>query len=139
MIANMISREEFDRVIKGNHNLPNKYGAERKEANLQGICEQWLEKQGYRRLTPANALLPGFPAGWYGHLVEPKKNPFMPDLFLFRDGRYLMVELKVEDDNGKIHYGIGQKAMISRIFWKLATSLDEFQNLVYDWEKTKTH
>jgi hypothetical protein len=103
------------------------------ESDLQSACERWLSQRGYRRLTKENAVLEGNPVGWWGHLNEPKKNPFMADIFIFDGhGRCLMVELK----HGKICWGIGQLNQVQRNFWFLATTLDEFQDLVQAWEQS---
>ena len=101
------------------------------ERKLQDACEQWLESQGYVRLTAANAMAAKSPRGWFGHLAQPKGNAFMPDVFVFTKGRpALLVELKVRED-----YRPGQLAMIERGDWVKATNLSEFKALVVAWEK----
>lgn len=103
------------------------------ECDLQTACEQWLDENGYRRLTPENAVLEGNPVGWYGHLPIAKKQPQMPDLFIFDGkGRCLMVELKTEV-NGKIHFGIGQRQQCERKFWQLVTTFQGFQEAIKAW------
>lgn len=101
------------------------------EDELHDACEKWLVAIGYTLLTAANAMAAKNPRGWYGHLSQPKGNPFMPDIFIFRAGRCLLVELKVRED-----YRPGQLAMIERGEWKLATSEEQFAALVITWEKT---
>ena len=70
------------------------------EADLQKVSEQWLHHRGYMRLTADNAVneVPA-PCGWYGHLVQAKKNSFLPDLIIFdyMMQRSLMIELKVRN------------------------------------------
>lgn len=101
------------------------------ERKLQEACEQWLESQGYVRLTAANAMAAKSPRGWFGHLAQPKGNPFLPDVFIFRPAwPSLLVELKVRED-----YRPGQLAMIERGDWVKATNLNEFKALVTAWEK----
>lgn len=38
MISNLISRDEFNRIVKGSENIPNKYGAERKESPMPELA-----------------------------------------------------------------------------------------------------
>lgn len=38
MITNTISRDEFDRIVKGSENIANKYGAERKESDMPELA-----------------------------------------------------------------------------------------------------
>jgi hypothetical protein len=103
------------------------------EKALQARCEQWLELRGYRRLTPANAVRSGEPAGWFGHLSKPKGNAFMPDVFILHRARPpLLVELKVRED-----FRPGQLQMIERGDWRLARSLEDFASLVEAWESER--
>ena len=86
----------------------------RTEAYLQAQCEKWLEGQGFRRLTAANAILEGNPRGWFGHMAQPKGNFFCPDLVIqdCRSGTTHWIELKAVNDKGKISYAHGQRQMI---------------------------
>ena len=100
------------------------------EKELQTTVEQWLHHRGYRRLTADNAAETG-QIGWFGHLVETKKNPLMPDLFIFNTAmdQCLMLELKV-----KAVYQPGQKEMISRGSWVQAFTFQEAEAAVKKWE-----
>lgn len=100
------------------------------ERALQDKCEAWLESRGYKRLTAENALAAKGEVGWFGHLAQPKGNPFMPDLFIFDSRSCLLVELKVRED-----YRPGQLAMIERGQWIKATTLNEFSRIVSEWEQ----
>lgn len=99
------------------------------ERALQDNCEAWLTNRGYMRLTAQNALAAKNERGWFGHIAQPKGNPFMPDLFIFADDQCLLVELKVRED-----YRPGQLAMIERGQWRKATTLAEFSGIVAAWE-----
>ena len=105
------------------------------EAKLQQACEQWLESVGYVRMTAANAVrdVP-WPRGWYGHLFNPKGNPFLPDLLILDSDckAALCVELKTRED-----YRPGQRQMIDRGQWRLARSMAEFCEIVKQWENRK--
>jgi len=111
------------------------------EDDLLARCEAWIDGHGYVFLTAENAMLHSSSGckGFYGHLFKPKKNPFMPDLFMFRrDGQCLFVELKIRDANGKVHYRPGQRQMVEGGWWKLATTEEEFAALVAEWEDDTT-
>ena len=104
------------------------------EKTLQGKCEAVLVEKGYKRLSPINCAEDcKHVRGWFGHLFEARKNPLMPDLFVFnRDmSRCLMVELKVKDV-----YQCGQQEMILRGAWKECRSATEFRNIIEVWENT---
>ncbi len=113
------------------------------EDDLLARCEAWLDGRGYWFLTAENAMLHGLGVaskGFYGHLFDAKKNPFMPDLFIFRRTATravsaLLVELKIATAKGKVHYRPGQRQMIEAGWWKLATTEEEFAALVTEWEK----
>jgi len=65
------------------------------EKELQRLCENWLTLHGFRRRTPEDIKRPGWCAGWFIHMHACKKNPILLDLLiLFRDGRYMEIELK---------------------------------------------
>ena len=100
------------------------------ERRLQEACERWLEECGYVRLTAANAMAAKSPRGWFGHLAQPKGNAFLPDVFIFRQGYALLVELKVRED-----YRPGQLAMIERGEWRKAKTVEEFKSLVNSFEE----
>ena len=102
----------------------------RLEKNLQSTCESWLTQRGYARLTAANADYSTDVRGWYGHLTEARRNPLMPDLFMFdRTGRCLLVEFKVRDA-----YQLGQLAMIESGMWTECRTFEDFEALVTEWE-----
>ena len=113
--------------------VPGAYPADAKsEKELQSQCEGWLMLRDYRRLTAEHAMKGGYVRGWFGHWINNKRNPFMPDLAIFAaGGKCLLVELK----HPPIKYEDGQEAMISRGIWKLATTLDQFIALVKAWEE----
>lgn len=102
------------------------------EKALQTQCEQWLHLRRYHRLTAKNATLNGN-IGWFGHLHEAKRNPLMPDLFIFNEkkDKCLMVELKVRDK-----WRPGQREMVNRGAWYVAWSFQDFEMLVKCWEET---
>ena len=102
------------------------------EKTFQTQCEQYMHHRGYRRLTADNACLSGTPRGWTGHLFNPKKNPLMPDIFIFNPdmSKSLMVELKVKDI-----WQNGQKEMVERGAWTVCFEFDEFVACVKAWEK----
>ena len=103
----------------------------RLEKNLQSTCELWLEHRGYARLTAANADYSTGVKGWYGHLQDTKRNPLMPDLFIFdHAGRCLLVEFKVRDE-----YQPGQLAMIRAGMWTECRTFEAFEALVTEWEQ----
>lgn len=101
------------------------------EKELQKACENWLLLRGYLRLTPDNAeiSLRGGLTRFFGHLVDTQKNAFMPDLFIMCDDRILNVELKVRNK-----FQAGQLEMILNGVWKLAATLEQFEDLVIAWE-----
>jgi len=105
------------------------------ENALQTLCENWIHLRGYRRLTANNACLSPTSEpfkGWFGHIVNAKKNPLMSDLFIFDRfmSNSLMVELKVRDV-----YQPGQKEMIASGAWHVAFSFEEFEAILKEWEK----
>ena len=109
----------------------------RLEKNLQSTCESWLTQRGYARLTAANADYSTDVKGWYGHLADTraslKRNPLMPDLFMFdRTGRCLLVEFKVRDE-----YQPGQLAMIESGMWTECRTFEDFEMVVAGWENVK--
>jgi hypothetical protein len=102
------------------------------ERTLQGKCEAVLVEKGYKRLSPINCAEDSKGvSGWFGHLFEARKNPLMPDLFIFdaKMRRCLMVELKVKDI-----YQCGQQEMILRGCWVECRSAKEFRNIMEAWE-----
>ena len=102
------------------------------EKELQTQCEQWLMHRGYRRLTAENAEKMEYATqGWFGHLVEAKRNPLMPDLFIFdlMMKRCLMVELKVVT-----RYQPGQLEMINAGIWRECRTFAGFVEIVKEWE-----
>lgn len=105
----------------------------RAEKQLQADCEGILSVRGYQRLTAHNAATIGDREclGWFGHLAEAKRNPLMPDLFIFSESTHdaLLVELKVRD-----HYQPGQREMIQRGCWLECRSVDEFRRALNEWE-----
>lgn len=111
------------------------------ERDLQAKCEKHLDNCGYKRLTSENVVCHEGSIGWYGHLVEAKRNMFCADLIVMRKSsklytqNLLMVELKHPDEKGKVHYGIGQEKMITNGWWHLATNLKEFKTILTNWEK----
>ncbi len=103
------------------------------EKTLQGKCEAVLIEKGYKRLSPINCAEDCVGVrGWFGHLFEPRKNPLMPDLFIFdyKMRLCLMVELKVKDQ-----YQVGQQEMILRGTWKECRCATEFRNVLECWER----
>ena len=105
------------------------------EKELQKNCENYLSQRGYHRLSApeaeAVARHSGHCKGWFGHLAKCKQNPLMPDLFIFDAyGRSLQVELKTTK-----RFQPGQKEMIDMGIWDLATTFDEFQDILFGWEQ----
>jgi len=133
--TNTITRDEYRRIQRHAENIPDPKPVDR-EADLLADARTWLEDMGYRNLKRENAVLEGKPVGWYGHLTDCERNAFMADLFIFNQvmTRCLMIELKHPDDKGRIHWGIGQRQMVERQAWKLATDLDMVKRLVYGFE-----
>jgi hypothetical protein len=106
------------------------------ERKLQAQCEGILEQRGYVRLTGDNVERHIRTAkGWYGHLVEARKNPFMPDLFIFSAGagKCLLVELKVASV-----YQPGQRELIEAGVWTEVRTGDRFWEVLDDWESGET-
>jgi hypothetical protein len=105
------------------------------EKELQKLCENWLVQRGYQRLTADNAERHHNQAaqmrGWFGHLHTAKRNPLMPDLFIFDSSgtRCLLVELKVAD-----RWQPGQKEMVNMGMWKVCRRCEDFLLLVKGWE-----
>ena len=110
------------------------------ERDLQRECEGYLIQRGYKRLTSDNVRMVAYEPfsvwcphrGYFGHLVESRRNPLMPDLFIFNANNTipaLLCELKV----ARI-YQPGQKEMIELGFWKLCESFEAFVELVQAWE-----
>lgn len=102
------------------------------EKALQKMCEQWLTIRGYCRLTADNAASDEPKKGWFGHLVEAKRNPLMPDLFILNfemNKPPLMIELKVRDK-----WQPGQREMVKIGAWKLAWSFQDVEKYVKSWE-----
>lgn len=102
-----------------------------REKALQADAEKWLEGVGYVRLTAANCCKGGDVRGWFGHLAQPKGNPFLPDLLIWSPSmeHCLCVELKVRED-----YAPGQRQMIARGAWIKCTTMGEFCGVVKQWE-----
>ncbi len=109
------------------------------EKVLQDRCEMWLYHRGYMRLTAENADAVGIEGddikGWYGHLHAAKRNPLMPDIFLFDCDmdRCLMVELKVRPV-----YQPGQEEMIALGAWEEVYDFESFEIAVLAWETHTT-
>lgn len=90
---------------------------------------------GYWASSPKFIAAAPPPSGWYLHLHEARSNPIMPDLLILRnDGHFLPVELK--KDKGRI--SDHQKTLIEH-GWKLAYSIDEFIQIVNEWEERLNH
>lgn len=106
------------------------------EKDLQAVTEGWLTQRGYWRLTAENAKRAREPdcsviKGWFGHLYNAKKNPLLPDIFLFDiRGRYLLLELKVVN-----RFQPGQKEMIDMDIWSVAWSFEDVERIVKGWEE----
>lgn len=69
---------------------------ERAERQTQDTVEAWLRQNGYWPRTPY-FLNSGSPpeSGWYIHLHETRRNPYLLDLLILRnDGRWVEIELK---------------------------------------------
>jgi hypothetical protein len=104
------------------------------EKTLQTHCENWLIQREYRRLTAQNAesqrLAPVPIRGWFGHLQQSKRNPLMPDIFIFDgQGRCLLVELKAYNK-----WQPGQKEMVALGVWRTAWTFQGFVEIVTEWE-----
>ena len=112
------------------------------ESDLQTACENWMSLQGCLRMTSnmaewawehRDAPLSDSRV-WYGHLRDSKKtlqgNVFMPDLFVWTPGRpVFLAELKTRNIWKK-----GQLEMVCMGIWKLACTLEQFQELYREWE-----
>ena len=113
--------------------LPETKADRQAEDELQGQCENWLSLRGYMNMTAHNAVLAKQQPvkGWYGHLHNAKRNPLMPDLFIFSPGQQdaLMVELKTAS-----RYQDGQPEMIELGAWREVRTFDSFCRLVEKWE-----
>ena len=67
------------------------------EREIQRTVEAWLRQRGYWPRTPEFLEEPAFSpqSGWYIHLHETKRNPYLLDLLVLRlDGRHIEIELK---------------------------------------------
>jgi hypothetical protein len=67
------------------------------EREIQRTVETWLGRRGYRPRTGESLSEPPFVqhSGWYMHLNEPRRNPYMLDLFVWSlRGRCIEIELK---------------------------------------------
>ncbi|NCC60428.1 MAG: hypothetical protein EOM12_05715 [Verrucomicrobiae bacterium] len=101
------------------------------EGDLQALCEEWLERRGYARLT-RDGILGGGDRGYQLHLHACQKNPFLLDITLFgNDGRYLMVELKHKKGRMNEH----QAAMVhNNRNAHLIKEFADFEALIKEWE-----
>ena len=101
------------------------------EKEFQTICEQWLRHRGYKTMTADNAGTQEIVTGWVGHLFNAKKNPLLPDLFIYNPEmtRCLMIELKVV-----AVFQPGQQEMIDRGAWALAYNFQTVEGLVKSFE-----
>jgi len=117
----------------------------RSESALQKLCESWLTRRGYLRLTPVNAekvaqeILNDPTAvdkhpGWFGHWTQNQRNPLTADLviheFLNKRGA-LHIELKVNE-----RYQPGQEALCAIGFWVLCKTFEHFTDALDAWETT---
>lgn len=108
----------------------------KQEKELQTLCENYLNQRGYFRLTWENvqhAVSEDVSlSGWYGHLYECKRNPLMPDLFIFdtcNTKAPLLVEFKISNQ-----YQPSQRELIDIGFWKECRTFEEFENMLRGWE-----
>ena len=68
--------------------------ADQRESALQSQFVQWLEYRGYAPRSK-KGLVASPRMGWYIHIHQCRKNPYMLDVTLLGlDGRYIEVELK---------------------------------------------
>jgi hypothetical protein len=110
------------------------------EKELQAMCEALLIRRGYYRMTADNAArmygtILTTPNGFFGHIVNPDRNPFLPDIFVFAFPNVrppLLVELKT-----KKVFQPGQREMIENGMWKLAWTVEEFSEVLTRWEMSK--
>ena len=118
-----------------------KYNKNLVERDLQRQCEQVLNLKGYWRMTAKNAeTLPTHKvAGWYCHLNQAQRNPFLPDLIIKRGHLTLWCELKIpKSGKGRIKWRPGQREMVEAGEWELATSMDEFSDILSRFEGRKS-
>lgn len=101
------------------------------EADLQNDCEKWLTNRGYGRRTPKK-MQDHHTGRWFIHLHQAKGNPILLDLLLLdsNTGRFAEIELKVK--GGRV--SPDQRALIYRGEGRLAYTLEEFTNIVEEWE-----
>jgi hypothetical protein len=110
------------------------------EKELQAQCEKLLIQRGYYRMTADNAArmygaILTTPNGLFGHIVNPDRNPFLPDIFVFAFPNVrppLLVELKT-----KKVFQPGQRELIDCGMWHIAWTISEFSEILTRWEMTK--
>ena len=109
----------------------------RNEADIQRGVESWLTLRGYYRLTAGAAKAAHCEdanpqRGWFGHWVNNRRNPLMPDVAVFSADmrRCLMIELKAHK-----RYQDGQREMIDLGAWVECDTVEDAEMRVMEWEK----
>ena len=84
----------------------------KEEADIQRVVEAYCRHHGFETRTPENIARGRPAAGWFIHLLNPKKNPILLDvLLLHNSGAFLEMELKTSvgrltpDQERLVEYG----------------------------------